>query len=121
MTKKSKFRILQAVAGIGAGVLFTLSLAAGVAGAETPDTNGDGSTDSSTDTGASGGKSLGDIIHDIFCPPEKDGDDEAEKPADDKPSAPEVKVETPAKPVVTDTNNEPPCSLIKTSPNYCYK
>lgn len=62
-------------------------------------------------------RSLGDIIHDIFCPPEDDEEDEAEEPAA-TPEPPAVTFETPAAPTVNE-KDDPVCSLDPESPNYC--
>ncbi|ADX31965.1 hypothetical protein TPA2_gp51 [Tsukamurella phage TPA2] len=94
--------------------LAALLIPAAPAFAEPGDSTG---TDTGTSAETGGDRSLGDIIHDIFCPPEDDEEDEAEEPAA-TPEPPAVTFETPAKPTVNE-KDDPVCSLDPESPNYC--
>lgn len=99
---------------ITAAALAALLIPAAPAFAEPGDSTG---TDTGTSTETGGDRSLGDIIHDIFCPPEDDEEDEAEEPAA-TPEPPAVTFETPAAPTVNE-KDDPVCSLDPESPNYC--
>lgn len=140
MTKKTKFRILQAVAGIGAGFLFTISLAAGVAAAETPDTGSGGASIGSIGTGSGGapidpvGTGSGGAKIDPIGTGSPDYSKPEPKPSRGDYDSPEAygtavslweageraREANLAASKGQDGDNET-CSTIKTSPNYCYK